>query len=178
MNKRGSHVGVMISFSMFVAMMIFIFIVSWPALKPEENKENTLNHLEEEIIEETSATLIGATIMVNATDNFCIKIVGGINEDGSFGFYSVSPDGTIIPIEKFESDGSGSTFVVGLLERMYKKNLTVEEGVELAKESLKSSTQRDLYSGLGIDIFTITKDGIKKVVEQTIEPDYKDDKKE
>jgi 20S proteasome alpha/beta subunit len=56
--------------------------------------------------------------------------------------------------------------------------MSIEEGVELAKEALKSSTQRDTGSGYGIDIFTITKDGIKKVVEQTIEPEYKDDVKE
>ncbi len=106
------------------------------------------------------------------------SLIGGVNEDNTFGLFSVSPDGTLIPAEDFLSNGSGSVFVVGLLERQYKKNINIEQGVELAKEALKSSTQRDIYSGLGIDIFTITKDGIKKVVEQTIEPEYKDDKKE
>lgn len=102
------------------------------------------------------------------------SLLGGINEDGTFGLYSVGPDGTIMQVDHFESDGSGSTFVVGYLERQYKKNISIEEGIKLASESLKSSTQRDLYSGLGIDIFTITKDGIKKVVEQDIVPEYKD----
>lgn len=104
------------------------------------------------------------------------SLIGGINEDGAFGLYSVSPDGTIIQVDQFESEGSGSTFVVGYLERQYKKNINVEQGVELATESLKSSTQRDLYSGLGIHIFVITKDGIKKVVDQDIIPEYKDNK--
>jgi|SRR5271157_3439243 len=102
------------------------------------------------------------------------SLIGGVNEDGSFGLYSISPDGTIMPIEKFESEGSGGVFVIGLLERQYKKDVTVKEGIELAKEALKSSTQRDLYSGLGIDIFTITKDGIKKAIEQEIKPNYGD----
>ena len=53
-------------------------------------------------------------------------------------------------------------YVLGLLERQYKKGLTIKEGIELAKESLKSSIQRDIGSGYGIDVFTITKDGIKK----------------
>ena len=66
-------------------------------------------------------------------------------------------------------------YVLGLLERQYKKGMSVGEGVELAKEALKSSTQRDVGSGYGIDVFTITKSGISKVVEQTIEPEYKDD---
>ena len=51
-------------------------------------------------------------------------------------------------------------------------NLTVKEAVELAVESLKSSTQRDTGSGNGIDVFTITKDGIKQVVAQKITPSY------
>lgn len=106
------------------------------------------------------------------------SLIGGVNEDDSFGLYSIGPDGTIIPVEKFESDGSGSNFVIGLLERQYKKNISVEEGVELAIESLKSSTQRDIYSGLGIDVYTITKSGISKVVQQEILPEYKDEKKE
>ena len=54
------------------------------------------------------------------------------------------------------------------------KNLTIEEGIELAKESLKSSMARDNASGNGMDIYTITKDGIKKVVSQTAESVYKD----
>ena len=52
--------------------------------------------------------------------------------------------------------------------------MTVKESVELAKEALKASTQRDVGSGYGIDVFTITKEGIKKVVEQEILPEYKD----
>jgi proteasome beta subunit len=104
------------------------------------------------------------------------SLLAGFNEDGSTELYEISPDGTIEEIKDYGANGSGMPYVLGLLERQYKKGLSVKEGVELAKESLKSSTQRDIASGYGIDVFTITKDGIKKVVEQTIEPDYRDDK--
>ena len=67
-------------------------------------------------------------------------------------------------------------FILGLLERNWRKDLSVKEGAELAVEALKSSTQRDVGSGSGIDVFTITKDGIKQVVEQKIEAAYKDQK--
>ncbi|MBR9701935.1 hypothetical protein GOV13_03360, partial [Candidatus Pacearchaeota archaeon] len=102
-------------------------------------------------------------------------LLGGFNEDGSTELFSITPDGSIIKVEDYDANfGSGMPYVLGLLERQYKKGLTIKEGIELAKESLKSSTQRDTGSGYGIDVFTITKDGIKKVVEQTIEPNYKD----
>jgi len=106
-------------------------------------------------------------------------LIAGFNEDGTTELYSVEPIGGIYKVEDFDANfGSGMPYVLGLLERQYKKGLTVQEGVELAKESLKSSTQRDVGSGYGIDVFTITKEGIKKVVEQTIEPNYIEDKKE
>lgn len=103
-------------------------------------------------------------------------LIAGFNEDGTFELYTIDPAGSIHLVEDYDANfGSGMPYVLGFLERSYKKNITIKEGIELAKESLKSSTQRDVNSGYGIDIFSITKDGIKKEVEQTIEPEYKDD---
>ena len=102
-------------------------------------------------------------------------LIAGFNEDGSTELYTIDPAGSIKKIEDYDANfGSGMPYVLGYLERQYKKGLTVKEGVELAKEAVKSSTQRDMGSGYGIDIFTITKEGIKKVVEQEILPEYKD----
>jgi len=102
-------------------------------------------------------------------------LLAGFNEDETIELYSIEPAGGVVKIDDYDANfGSGMPYVLGLLERQYKKGLSVKEGVELAKEALKSSTQRDTGSGYGIDIYTITKDGIKKVVEQTIEPEYKD----
>ena len=102
-------------------------------------------------------------------------LIAGFNEDGSAELYTIEPAGSVIKVEDYDANfGSGMQFVLGLLERQYKKDLSVKEGVELAQEALKSSTQRDINSGYGIDIFTITKDGIQKVVSQEIKPEYKD----
>jgi proteasome beta subunit len=102
-------------------------------------------------------------------------LVAGFNEDGTTELYSVEPAGSVIKVEDYDANlGSGMPYVLGLLERQYKKDITVKEGVELAKEALKASTQRDVGSGYGIDVFTITKEGIKKVVEQEILPEYKE----
>ena len=53
--------------------------------------------------------------------------------------------------------------VFGVLETLYKKGLTVDEGVKLAAKGINAAVQRDIASGNGIDIVTITKDGVKKV---------------
>jgi len=101
-------------------------------------------------------------------------LLGGFNEDGTTELYTSDPAGHIMKVEDYDANfGSGMPFVLGLLERQYKKGLSVEEGVELAREALKSSTSRDSASGNGIDIYTITKDGFKKVVEDIIQSEYK-----
>lgn len=117
-----------------------------------------------------------ASLLSNIQVQQSAFILAGFNEDGSTSLYEIT-GGFLGKVEEYTASvGSGMPYVLGLLERQYKKGLTVKEGIELAKEALKSSTQRDSASGNGIDIFTITKDGIKKVVSQTIEPNYVDRK--
>ena len=110
-----------------------------------------------------------------------INIVGtlitGYNEDGTVELYTIEPAGSVYKVEDYDANfGSGMPFMLGLLERRYNKNITVKEGVELAVECLKSSTQRDIGSGFGIDVFIITKDGIKKEIEQEIVSEYRERK--
>jgi proteasome beta subunit len=104
-------------------------------------------------------------------------LVAGFNESGSFELYSVEPAGGVMKVDDYDANfSSGMPFILGLLERQYKKDLSLKEGVQLALEALKSSTQRDSASGNAIDVFTITKDGITHVVRQKIEADYKEQK--
>ena len=101
------------------------------------------------------------------------SLVGGFDDDGTTSLYSAMPDGSLKKIDDYDgSVSSGMPFMLGLLERQYQKNLTVEEGIKLAVECIKSSTQRDVGSGFGIDVIAITKDGIKQVIKQKIEPSY------
>ena len=100
-------------------------------------------------------------------------LVAGINEDGTFELYSIEPAGSVVQVKDYDANfSSGMPFILGLLERQYKEDMSVKQGIELAIEALKSSTQRDVGSGFGIDVFTVTKEGIKKVVEQEIKPTY------
>jgi proteasome beta subunit len=102
-------------------------------------------------------------------------MVGGVNEDGTTELYTVEPAGSVVEIKDFDANfSSGMPYILGMLERMYKKGLTIEEGVELAIDAIKSSSERDTASGCGIDVFTITKDGIKHVTKQKAKAVYKE----
>ena len=102
------------------------------------------------------------------------SIVGGFNEDGTTELFTLEPAGGIDEVTDYDANfGSGMAFVLGYLERTYKKDLSIKEGVNLAVEALKSSTQRDTASGNGIDVFSITKTGIKQEVSEEIVPQFK-----
>jgi proteasome beta subunit len=102
------------------------------------------------------------------------SLIGGFNTDGTFDLYTIEPAGSAVKVDDYDANfSSGMPFILGLLERNWKKDITLKQGVELATEALKSSTQRDTGSGHGIDIFTISKDEIKKVIGQEIVAEYK-----
>jgi len=102
-------------------------------------------------------------------------LVGGIDANG-FWLYNVDVDGSVTPYEDFVASGSGSVVAYGVLESEYKPSLSVDEGVKLAVKSIKAAMQRDTASGSGIDVFTITEEGIKHVVDQEVEQILKNTK--
>ena len=95
-------------------------------------------------------------------------IIGGRDSTG-FYLFDLSPDGSIVEIDDYISSGSGSVIAFGVLETLYKKGISVDEGVKLAAKGVNAAVQRDIASGNGIDILTITKDGIKKVFSKEFE---------
>lgn len=115
-----------------------------------------------------------ASLLSNMRAEQSAFILAGFDEDKSWSLYEIT-GGHLEKIDDYTASvGSGMPFVLGLLERQYKKGISVKEGVELAKESLLASIQRDSASGNGIDIFTITKGGIQKVVEKEISGELKE----
>lgn len=128
---------------------------------------------------EEAANLLGMLAYRNIrTPSMIPPIVGllvaGVDEDGTTELYSIEPAGTVTKVEDYDANfGSGMQYIYGLLERQYKKDLSIKEGIELVKECLKSSTQRDTASGNGIDVFAVTKSGVQQVVSEEIVAEYK-----
>lgn len=102
-------------------------------------------------------------------------MVGGLNEDGFAELYSVEPAGSAELVEDYDANfSSGMPYILGLLERQYKKEMSVEEGIKLATEAIMAAIERDPASGNGIDVVVITKNGIKHVSKQISKPLYKE----
>ena len=94
-------------------------------------------------------------------------LLAGRDEDG-YHLYSVGPDGSSIQ-DDYISTGSGSVMAYGVLEDQYKKGIALKEGIRIAARAIKAAMARDIASGGGVDVFTITKSGITQVPKEEIE---------
>jgi proteasome beta subunit len=94
-------------------------------------------------------------------------IMGGVDDKG-FHLYDVYADGTITLCEDYMSSGSGSVMAYGVLDTLYKKDMSTDEGIQLVVKAINAALQRDVASGNGIDVVSITKDGAKKIIEKEL----------
>lgn len=97
-------------------------------------------------------------------------LLGGKDNDG-FHIYDIYPDGSITKVDDYVSSGSGSVFAYGVLETLYKPELTLEEAKELVAKSVNAALQRDSASGGGINIFTVTSEGVRRDVHKVVKVD-------
>ncbi|MBS3166848.1 proteasome subunit beta [Candidatus Woesearchaeota archaeon] len=95
-------------------------------------------------------------------------LLGGKDRSG-FALYEIGPDGSVMLHEKYAVDGSGMMMCWGVLDTLYKPDLSISEGTDLAVKTISAAMQRDTATGEGIDIVTITKDGVKKVLTKIVE---------
>jgi len=93
---------------------------------------------------------------------FVEVIVTGKDHNGEYNIYILDPAGSIIKEDKFMATGSGMMFALGVLESSYKEDISLEEAKELAKKAVYAALQRDMGSGDGIEIVTISEKGIER----------------
>jgi proteasome beta subunit len=95
-------------------------------------------------------------------------LLGGKDADG-FKLYDLGMDGSVTEHKDFAVSGSGSELALGVLESLYEPGMNVQKGVQMGIRAINSSLKRDLATGNGIDVFTITKDGVKKELTKTVD---------
>ena len=96
-------------------------------------------------------------------------VMAGTDSSG-FYLFDIFQDGTMIECKDYISSGSGSVMAYGVLETLYKPNMTLEEAKDLAIKCVNAAIKRDSASGNGIDIFLINEDGANRIMTQDIEP--------
>ena len=121
-----------------------------------------------------AANLLGGMVYANIRKMSLIPgvshfVLGGRDENGTE-VWDLFADGSVTKVDDYISSGSGSVMAYGVLETLYKKDITIEEGVKLVVKSINAALQRDSASGGGIDVIAITpKDGIKRVLKKELD---------
>ena len=101
-------------------------------------------------------------------------LIGGVDATGAK-IFTLDPVGSLIQENTFCATGSGTPYAIGVLEDSYneKEGLTIQEAIPIAIHSVRSSIERDIGSGNGIDIVTIDKDGYKEIPDDLIVSELK-----
>lgn len=94
-------------------------------------------------------------------------LLGGFDETGVH-LYTLVADGSVIE-DKYISTGSGSVIAYGVLEDQFKEGMDLDEGISIAYRGVSAAMKRDVNSGDGIDVFTITNTGIKRLSQDEVQ---------
>jgi len=100
----------------------------------------------------TSNVLHGSRFM----PYFAWFIIAGYDEKP--GLYSMDMAGGVTE-DNFTAAGSGMEFALSILEENYRDDISLEEGINLALKAIKAATKRDVFTGGGVTLVTVTKDG-------------------
>ncbi|MCJ7450376.1 MAG: archaeal proteasome endopeptidase complex subunit beta [Candidatus Nanohaloarchaeota archaeon QJJ-9] len=84
-------------------------------------------------------------------------VIGGIDKDGGV-VYDLDPLGGLMDHEEYTATGSGSLTAFGVLEDSYEEEMNKEEAIKLAVRAVQAASERDIASGDGIDVVTITEE--------------------
>lgn len=88
-------------------------------------------------------------------------LVGGVESDGTPRLYVLDPLGSILE-EDYAAIGSGATIAFGFLENTYRQDLSIEDAEKIVISAVRTAIGRDIGSGDGIDVVTITKNGARE----------------
>ncbi len=122
----------------------------------------------ERISVESAATLTANILHSSRFYPFLVQtLLGGIDDNGP-ALFSLDPTGGVIG-DKMISTGSGSPIAYGVLEDRYHEDMDTEEGIDVAIRAIQSAMERDTFSGNGILVATVTKEGFKMLPEEEVE---------
>ena len=89
-------------------------------------------------------------------------IVGGVVDKPVI--YTLDPLGSVLP-DEYAAVGTGAEMALGVLDPQFKGNMSEKEATDLAVKAVRSATMRDSFSGDGIDVLVVNKDGMKEFTE-------------
>lgn len=107
----------------------------------------------------SAAKLLSAILYSYKLMPFISEIIFGGHDENGYHLYVLDPVGSVIE-DDYAAVGTGAPISIGIIEAEYKKELSIENAIELAIKAIKAAISRDAVSGDGIDVIAVTKNGI------------------
>jgi proteasome beta subunit len=115
---------------------------------------------------EAAATLLANILSQYKYYPFYVQLlIGGMDERARI--FSVDMLGGVTE-EKFTATGSGSPIAMGLLEETYKEDREVSENIKVAAKAVNTAMKRDVATGEGVTVMTITAKGIEVLPDKEV----------
>lgn len=113
-------------------------------------------------------TFLSNVLNANRYFPFAVQfIIGGLV--GKPLLFEVTPYGGILEREQYATSGSGTQIALAVLDQQYKKDLSLEEGIDLAVKAISASKKRDIYTGgRTISIMVIDSKGARELPESEV----------
>lgn len=94
MNAKGSHVGVMLSFVIFITFIVFMFVIFEPNINLGNSKKSVLTYLEKVLVEKFGGDLavIEQTAEDYNSDYEALKTELNVPDDADFAFAFIDAD--------------------------------------------------------------------------------------
>lgn len=115
--------------------------------------------IDKEIPSVKKAAMIAKEIIYKNPSLLAGLIIAGY--DTSPKIYNISLGGTITEAD-WQIGGSGSAYIYGLCDTLYKDNMTLEEAIEFVKQAITCAIRRDNASGGSIRMASISREGVKR----------------
>lgn len=81
-NKKGSHLGVILSLVFFVGFLVFLYFITGPMIKTQKDKQFVVDYLEVKLAEQFSSNLRVVNINTEGAPQNCIQLSNFINDVG------------------------------------------------------------------------------------------------
>lgn len=146
MKKKGSHVGFVISFVLFITFIIFMYAILSSRVDFGQEKANSLNYVKAEIIERVSENLTSVSVVLNNPGSNCVELSNFLGATGITDRLIVRSDsGNILT-----SGISGKSLQVNRNENTFFRVYESEEFPEISSP-LSGCTNSNYILGLSRD---------------------------
>lgn len=99
-NKRGTHVGIIASFSVFILFLVALFLIVEPVLKTQNNQDLVVENIENQVMKQLKENL--TLVLIHLDNTNCVHFVPNsvVDNIDDLDMIAKDPDNNILPSVK------------------------------------------------------------------------------